>query len=106
MVGNFHDDGHVVLDQQDRCAIVVTDAAQQIVQFVRLARVKAGGRLIETKQRRLRHHGAGDFEPALRAIRQGAGGIVGTRCQSDALQPGPRLVESGGLASPIGGQAE
>ena len=51
------------------------------------ARVEAGRGFIQAEQHRIGAHGARDFEAALRAIGQIAGGIVGTVCQADSVQP-------------------
>ena len=77
VVGDPHDDAHVVLDQQHRDAVLVADEAQQLVQLGGFARVEAGGRLVEAEQRRVGAHGAGDLQPALGAIGQVAGRVVG-----------------------------
>ena len=52
-----------------------------------LARVQAGRRLVEAEQHRIGAHGARDFEPALVAIGQVAGGIVGAVDQTDGVEP-------------------
>jgi hypothetical protein len=60
---------------------------QQLVELGAFARVEAGGRLVEAQQHRFGAHRARDFEPALRAIGQFAGGIVGAVEQADAVEP-------------------
>ncbi len=57
--------------------MVLADRQQQLVELRDFARVEAGGRLVEAEQHRVGAHGAGDFEPALRAVGQVAGRIVG-----------------------------
>ena len=52
-----------------------------------LARVEAGGRLVEAEQHRVGAHGARDLEPPLRAIGQLAGRIVGAVDQADLVEP-------------------
>ena len=54
VVGNLHHHRHVVLDQQDRGAVLVADGAQQRVELGALARVEAGRRLVEAEQHRAR----------------------------------------------------
>ena len=51
------------------------------------ARVQSGGRLVEAEQRRFGAHRARDFEAALVAIGQIAGGVVGAVEQPDAIEP-------------------
>ena len=77
MIGDLHDDRHVVLDQQDRGLVLVADRVEQRVEIGGFARVEAGRRLVETEQDRIGAHRAGDLEPPLRAIGQFAGRIVG-----------------------------
>ena len=82
-------------------------AQQQLVELGAFARVEAGGRLVEAEQHRIGAHGARDLEPALRAIGQIAGRIVGAvdagRCLSSQYA---RLVDRRASAAAIGGQAE
>ena len=72
-----------------------------------LARVETGGRLVEAEQRGLGAHRARDLEPALVAIGQIAGGIVGAVEQIDPLQPvgargrSPRSRRRGSRAAPM-----
>ena len=77
VVGDLHHHRHVVLDQQDRGGVVVADRQQQLVELGALARIEAGGRLVEAEQHRIGAHGARDLEPPLRAVGQVAGRIVG-----------------------------
>ena len=57
--------------------MLVADGEQQFVELGAFARVEAGRRLVEAEQHRVGAHGARDFEPALRAVGQVAGRIVG-----------------------------
>jgi len=58
------------------------------------------------QQHRIRAHGAGDFEPPLRAIGQFAGRIVGPIEKTEAIEPVPRFIERRALGGGIGRQAE
>ena len=87
MIGNLHDDRHVVLDQQDRGVVLVADRIEQDVELERFARIEAGGGLVEAQQDRIGAHRARDLEPALRAIGQFAGGIVGAVDEADLVEP-------------------
>ena len=75
--------------------VLVADRHGASRQLGALARIEPGGRLIEAEQHRLGAHGAGDFQPALRAIGQFAGRIVGARGQADPVEPIARLVDRG-----------
>ena len=57
------------------------------------ARVQSGGRLVEAQQRRFGAHRARDFEAALIAIGQIAGGVVGAVEQADAVEPERGLID-------------
>jgi hypothetical protein len=63
-------------------AAAVRGSAQQRGELLGLARVEAGGRLVEAEQHRVGAHGARDLEPPLLAIGQGAGGVVGALDQA------------------------
>ena len=73
--------------------VVVLDVVEQRVERRRFARVEAGGRLVEAEQLRPGAHGARDLEPALRAIGQVAGRIVGAIDQIGLLQPVPGKLD-------------
>ena len=73
--------------------MLVADEAEQVVELGRFARVEAGGRLVEAEQHRVGAHRAGDLEPALRAIGQVAGGVVGAVDQADPLEPVVGLLD-------------
>ncbi len=64
---------------------------QQAVQLGALAGVQPGGWLVETEQHRVGAHGAGNFEPALLAVGEGARVVVGTRDETGAIEPVARL---------------
>ena len=81
-------------------------ATQQGVELGALARIKPGRRLVEAQQHRVGAHGAGDFEPPLRAIGQVAGRVVGARGEPDAVEPGARLVDRRALGLRVRGKAE
>ena len=55
----------------------------RLVSCGRLARVHAGGRLVEQEQRRVRAERAGDLEPALVAVRQVLGELVVAALEAD-----------------------
>ena len=60
---------------------------------VKIAWIEAGSGLIKTEQCGLCAHRSGDFEPALVAIGQITGGVIGARHQIDAFQPCARKVD-------------
>ena len=71
----------------------VADGAQQRVELGAFAVVEAGRRLVEAEQHRLGAHRARDFEPALRAIGQRAGGVVGAIDKADPVEPVTRPLD-------------
>ena len=93
VVGNLHDHRHVVLDQQDRRAGGVLDVVEQRVERQRFPRIEAGRRLVEAQQFRPGAHGARDLQPALRAIGQVAGRVVGAVDQLRLFQPELRQLD-------------
>ena len=85
MVGNLHDDAHIVLDQQDRCTLGVADVMQQPVECRALLGVQARRRFVEAQQDGIGAHGARDLKAALIAIGQFAGRIVGAIREGDLI---------------------
>ena len=95
-----------MLDQEDGGAQFGADREQQFAQRRALPRVQSGGRLIEAEQRRFGAHRTGDFEPALVAIGQVAGGIIGAVEQSNPLQPDLRQIDGARFRGPPGRRAD
>src|ERR1700704_1155223 len=106
VVGNLHHHRHVVLYQQDRDAVIGADREQQFAQCGALARIQSGGGLIEAQQCGLGAHRARDFETALIAVRQVAGGIVGAIEQADAVEPERCLIDRALLGGTPGRRAD
>ena len=79
--------------------VLVADGEQQRVELGAFARIEAGGRLVEAEQHRIGAHGARDLEPALRAIGQVAGRIVGALDQADPVEPVARLLDRGAFGA-------
>src|SRR5512144_486008 len=67
LVGNVHDQGHIVLDDQDGDA-EVPDPGDEPRQVSGLAHVEPGSGLIQKKHRRLARERAGKFDRALLAV--------------------------------------
>ena len=86
--------------------MLVADGVEQNVQIGRFARVEAGGGFVEAEQHRIGAHRARDFEPALRAIGQFAGRIVGAIEQADLVEPVFRPLHRLRLARAIARRAE
>src|ERR1700746_2887019 len=86
MVGNAHDDAHVVLDEE-KARAAFPQAEQQFGKLIAFAGVEASGGLVETEQDRVSAHGTGDFQAALRTIGKRAGGGVGTVGKRDGIEP-------------------
>src|SRR5690349_1297778 len=76
-VADVHDKAHVVLDEQNRGA-VLADIRQQAPQRERLGGVHARRGLIEREQLRLGGERPGDLEAPLVAVGQAPGGVVGS----------------------------
>ena len=105
VVRYLHHHAHVVLDEEDGRAVLLSDELQEFVEFVRFARIEAGGGLVEAQQQRFRAHGTGDLETPLRAVGQVGGGIVGAVDEMDLLQPVDRPVDRFPLRPLVGGNA-
>src|ERR1700757_854851 len=105
MVGNAHDDTHVVLDEE-KARAALAQAEQQFGKLIAFAGVEAGGGLVETEQHRVSAHGASDFEAALRAVGQSASRGVGAVGQSDGVEPGKGAVDGVAFGAAPGREAE
>ena len=105
VVANAHHDAHVVLDQQDGAAIGL-DGFQQRGQRVALTRVEAGGWLVQAEQDWGSAHGARNLQPALIAVGEGAGRVVGAGEQVDPLEPRAGACEGQPLGPAIAACAE
>ena len=68
VLGDAHDDLHVVLDQHDRDAALVAQLAHERGELIGLLRVHAGRRLVEQQQLRVRGQRPGDLHPPLIAV--------------------------------------
>ena len=68
LLGDAHDDLHVVLDEQDREVLLVAQLAHEVGQLRGLLRVHAGGRLVEQQQLRVGRQRARDLDAALVAV--------------------------------------
>ena len=68
VLGDAHDDLHVVLDQHDRDAALVAQLVHELRELVGLLRVHAGRRLVEQQQLRVGGQRAGDLDPPLVAV--------------------------------------
>ena len=95
------------------CSISSTDTSwslriveDQFVEFRAFARIEPGGRLVEAEQHRIGTHGAGNLQPPLRPVGQGAGRIVGAPDQADQIEPIARLVDRGARCASITADAE
>ncbi len=71
-VGDLHDHGHVVLDDEDREVALGADPADRLGQLGGLGGVHAGHRLVHQQQARLGGEGAGQLDPLAGAVRQPA----------------------------------
>ena len=69
-LADTHNEIHIVFDEQDSNAELVTDAAHRLHEFFRLIGVHAGGRFIQQQQFRVRCQSAGNLQLALLAVGQ------------------------------------
>src|SRR5215468_6981436 len=86
--------------------MLVADFKQIAGEFGAFARIETGGRFVETKQHRVRAHGASDLEASLRPVGKLTGGIVGTVAQRDPLQPVARLLDCRALRAHVGAKPQ
>src|SRR5437870_943492 len=95
-IAKVHDERHVVLDQEDGEAEARANATNEPAQAPLLPAIHAGGGLVEQKQLGLQRQGARDLEPALVAVGEVAGPLVGTVGEADQLEqrqgPATRLA--------------
>ena len=71
-----------MLDEKHRDTLRL-DLAKERVEAFRLGRIHAGGGLVEQQKLRPAGERAGDFEPALIAVGERAGGPAGGRAKAD-----------------------
>src|SRR3990172_4884424 len=99
MVGNAHNERHVMFDQQNGDT-VFADLTNEGVQCFDFWPGETGGRLVQHEQLGLCRQGAGDFQQALLAKRQAARLVVRMRFQPDQLQVVAGGGGGGGGAAP------
>ena len=95
-----------MLDEEHAEAVFRGEPPQIGFECRGFAWVEACRRFVEAQEARVEAHGPGDLEPALRAVGQRAGEIVGPRGQPHALQPDHRLVDRRFLGHTEGRQSE
>ena len=83
-----HDQGHVVLDDQEGDA-QVTQSHHQVHQVFRFPGVEAGGGFVQEQEPGRLGQGPGDFQAALLPVGQGFRRPVGFIPQVDEIQPFP-----------------
>ena len=89
-VADRHDKAHVMFYEEDRQAVIGTEASNDVAQFLHLVMVQAAGRFVEKKEARLGSHRTSEFHPLLSAERQ-----IGDSAVSNGLQP-ERLNQASG----------
>src|SRR5919198_382910 len=85
-VGYLHHDAHVVLDQDDREPEIDDELAQEAHERAGLGLVRPGGGHEGKGNPGLGRERGGGLEPALVAVREIAGHVVGARPESDAVE--------------------
>ena len=81
-----------MLNEEDRKAEPVADAADKSGQFKRFLRIHARSRLIEQQQLRVGRQRAGNLKPALLAVGQGCSEFILHIVESDDFQKFQRLL--------------
>ena len=84
-LGNAHHHPHVMLDEQDRYAQLVSQAADEARRLLGLGGVHPRGRLVEEEKPRLGGQGACDFHPPLGAVGQAPRELVADSLEADVL---------------------
>ncbi len=85
-VADFHDQRHVVVDQEDARTVVVTHGTDNGREGRHLRFGEPGGRLVEKHEARLRRECAGDPEPPLVAVREDGCGDVGMGREAEQVE--------------------
>src|SRR5581483_3599130 len=85
-VGHAHNHFHVVLDEEDGEAQLAAQLVDELRQLARFNGVHAGRWFVQQEQLGLGGQGARDLQPALVAVRQIAGQLVGFSVQTDQVQ--------------------
>src|SRR5262249_21791069 len=106
VIGNAHDHAHVMLDKEERDALLDADGIEQLVEAVSLPRIESRGRLVEAKQDPPRAHGSRNLKAPLISIGKLAGDRVGARGQTHPEEPLPRKIERFLLGATIAADAE
>src|SRR5918994_2107403 len=96
VVGDAHDEVHVVLDEQHGQLPVLADLLDETAELLDLLVVQPAGGLVEQQQPRLRDEGARQLDALQRPEREARGGAKGERAPADV---GDR-VERPGLDAP------
>src|SRR6266545_1137394 len=78
-VGDAHDEAHVVLDEEDRQLVVVTQPFDERAEQVDLVMAEPAGRLVQEQEPRAGDERTGELDPFLRPVRQPRRGAVAKR---------------------------
>ena len=103
MVGHAHDEGHVVLDEEDRELELVADPAHELAELADLLVVQAAGRLVEQEQSRLRDERACELDPLLDPVREGRRRDLGAVAEAHDVERRAReVIDYVGIADVAG----
>ena len=91
LVGDAHDDFHVVLDEEDGQVEIATQAVDEAGHLRRLLRIHPRGWLVEEEQLGLAGEGPRDLQAALVAVGEILGGHRTLAAQSDVVEELPSL---------------
>ena len=108
MVGDAHDEAHVVLDEQHGQLVVRRGRADELAELADLLVVEAAGRLVEQQQPRPRDQRAGELDALQRPVgqrrRRGASGELarGRRTSSVSSASGSARRAAARVCAPTG----
>ncbi len=106
VVGDAHHHAHVVLDQQQSDALPLPDRQEEMVEFRRLSRVQARGRLVEAEQHRIDAHGPRDLGAPLLAVGERRRWLVGPCRQLHAVEPVAGEIDRRAFRLAVAAEAE
>ena len=106
VLGDAHDDAHVVLDEQNGDAQLIAQPANELGRLRGLARVHARGRLVEQEQLGFTGQRAGNLQPALIAVGQVARQCIALAAQAHEVQQIPGIALRLLLLPPGAGRAD
>src|SRR5262249_31982522 len=96
-IGNSHDQSDYVLDHDERNALLVADAAQELIELGHPVHAQPNRRFVQQHDLGIADEGARDFDDALLTERQGAGRTVGELREANKVERDPGTSGQFGL---------